>query len=95
MDGKSDERELAEFYRTRGGRGMVSDDHNAEARESAVREIIAEVVRTGGVEGLADLALELSITVARSVKQIAQDQDLPAADVLDLLFCSVISPTRR
>ena len=74
---------------------MVSDDHVAEAREAAVREIIAEVFRTGGVEVLADLALELSVTVARSVEQIAQDQDLPAADVLDLLFCPMISPTRR
>jgi hypothetical protein len=73
---------------------MVSDDHIAETREAAVREIVAEVVRIGGIEGLADLVLELSITVARSVEQIAQDQDLPALDVLDLLFCPVISPAR-
>ena len=65
---------------------MVSGDHISEAGEAAVREIIAEVVETGGVEGLADLALELSVRVARSVEQIAQDQDLPAADVLDLLL---------
>ena len=65
---------------------VLSDDHCAEAGETALREIVAGVLQTGGAEGIADLAIELASKLGEMVEQIAQDQSLPAVDVLDILF---------
>jgi hypothetical protein len=65
---------------------VISDDHNAEAGEAALRQIVAMVSQIGGDEALEDLAVELALKVADLVEQIASDQRLPAADVADILF---------
>jgi hypothetical protein len=38
---------------------VVSDDHNAEMGEAALREMVAGVGLIGGAEGLEELAVEL------------------------------------
>jgi hypothetical protein len=65
---------------------VVSDDHNAEAGEAALRGIIAGVAQTGGTEELADLAFELASKLADTVERIAQDRGLLALDLLDIMF---------
>jgi hypothetical protein len=65
---------------------VISDDHNAEAGEAALRQIVAMVSLIGGDEALEDLAVELALKVAELVEHIASDQHLPAADVADILF---------
>jgi chemotaxis response regulator CheB len=65
---------------------VISDDHNAEAGEAALRQIVAMVSQIGGPEALEDLAVELALKVAELVEHIASDQHLPAADVADILF---------
>jgi chemotaxis response regulator CheB len=65
---------------------VISDDHNAEAGEAALRQIVAMVSQIGGPEALEDLTVELALKVAELVEQIASDQHLPAADVADILF---------
>jgi len=65
---------------------VMSDDHNAENAQAALRAIIAWVVETSGTEGVADLASELASRLADMVKETAQDLGLLAADVLDILF---------
>jgi hypothetical protein len=65
---------------------VISDDHNAEAGEAALRQIVAMVSQIGGDEALEDLAVELALKVADLVEQIASDQRLPAADVAEILF---------
>ena len=65
---------------------VISDDHNAEAGEAALRQIVAMVSQIGGPEALEDLTVELALKVAELVEHIASDQRLPAADVADILF---------
>jgi hypothetical protein len=67
-------------------RALLSDDHNAEAGEAAVREIIAGVIQTGGTGALVDLTTELASKVAELVERAAGDRGLAAVDVVDLLF---------
>jgi hypothetical protein len=65
---------------------VISDDHNAEAGEAALRQIVAAVSEIGGPGALDDLTVELAFKVAELVEQIASDQRLPAVDVADILF---------
>jgi hypothetical protein len=65
---------------------VISDDHNAEAGEAALRRIVAAVSELGGPGALDDLTVELALKVAELVEQIASDQHLPALDVADILF---------
>jgi len=67
-------------------KAVLSDDHCAEAGAAALRGIVAGVLQTGGAEGVADLAIELASKLGEMVEQIAQEQSLPAVDVLDILF---------
>jgi len=65
---------------------VVSDDHNAEVGEAAVREIVAGVGLIGGSEGLEDLAVELAFKVAELVERVAAEQGVAAVDLADILF---------
>jgi hypothetical protein len=67
-------------------RALLSDDHSAEAGEAAVRKIIAEVVRVGGTDALADLTAELVSKLAEMVERAACTRGLAAVDVVDILF---------
>ena len=64
----------------------VSDDHNAEVGEAAARKIVADIVETGGVDALVELAVELAVRTAAAAEEIARVQRLPAVDIVDLLF---------
>ena len=65
---------------------VVSDDHNAEVGEAALREIVAGVGLIGGAEGLEDLAVELASKVAELVERIAAEQGVAAVDLAEILF---------
>jgi hypothetical protein len=65
---------------------VVSDDHNAEVGEAAVREIVAGVASVGGADALEGLAVELAMKVAELVERIATEEGLAAVDVADVLL---------
>ena len=65
---------------------FVSDDHNAEAGEAAVREIVADVVLFDGTQGVQDLAVELADKLAQLVEQMAHERGVLAVDLADSLF---------
>jgi hypothetical protein len=65
---------------------VVSDDHNAEVGEAALREIVAGVGLFGGARGLEDLAVELASKVAELVERISTEQGVAAVDLADILF---------
>jgi hypothetical protein len=65
---------------------VLSDDHNAEAGEAALREIMARVDLVEGSAGLRDLAVELTLKVAELTERIAVSERLAAVDVADILF---------
>jgi hypothetical protein len=65
---------------------VLSDDHNAQAGEAALREIMARVDLVEGSAGLRELAIELTLKVAELTQRIAAAERLAAADVADILF---------
>ncbi len=65
---------------------VVSDDHNADVREAAAREIVSGVGLISGTDGLEDLAVELALKVAELVERIATEEGLAAVDVTDVLL---------
>lgn len=65
---------------------VVSDDHNADVREAAAREIVSGVGLIGGTDGLEDLAVELALKIAELVERIATEEGLAAVDVTDVLL---------
>ena len=65
---------------------VLSDDHNAQAGEAALREIMARVDLVEGSAGLRDLAVELALKVAELTERIAVAERLAAVDLADILF---------
>ena len=65
---------------------VLSDDHCAEAGAAAPEGCRRGPADRLGAEGVADLAIELASKLGEMVEQIAQEQSLPAVDVLDILF---------
>ena len=65
---------------------VLSDDHNAEAGDAAVRKIIAHVASEQGEQGLQRLAFDLVLKLAELTERFAVDRRLTAADLADLLF---------
>ena len=70
----------------------MADDHDDEAWEAAVREMIAAVLQVGGTVALVDVAMELALKLAAAVEQIAQADGLAPSDVLHTMF--IESPDR-
>jgi hypothetical protein len=65
---------------------VLSDDHNAEVGEAALRELLAGVASNGGANRLTDLAVELALTVAGLVERIATAEGSAAVGLVDFLF---------
>jgi hypothetical protein len=65
---------------------VVSDDHNAEVGEAAVRAIVGDVASIGGTDGLEGLAVELGLKVAELVERVATEEGLAAVDIADVLL---------
>jgi hypothetical protein len=67
-------------------RAVLSDDHNYERGVAGAREVAEEVLRESGVDGLADVVVELSLKLASALERIAGDQGLAAVDLADVWF---------
>lgn len=67
-------------------RAVLSDDHNYERGVAAAQEVLAVVLAESGVDGLAEVAVELSLKLASAMERIAGDQGLAAVDLADVWF---------
>lgn len=67
-------------------RAVLSDDHNHERGVRGAHDVAAAVLAEGGVAGLADVAVELSLKLASALERIAADQGLAAVDLADVWF---------
>ena len=67
-------------------RAVLSDDHNYEQGVSAARGVAAAVLAEAGVDGLADVAVDLSLRLASAIERIAADQGVAAVDLADVWF---------
>ena len=65
---------------------VLSDDHNAQIGEAALRVIVARVAAVEGSEGLQSLAVDFALKLAELTERIATANQLAAVDLADLLF---------
>ena len=67
-------------------RAVLSDDHNQEQGVSAARGVAVAVLAEAGIDGLADVAVDLSLRLASALERIAADQGLAAVDLAEVWF---------
>ena len=65
---------------------VLSDDHNAQVGEAALRRIIARVAAVEGSEGLQRLTVDFALKLAELTERITTADQLAAVDLADLLF---------
>ena len=65
---------------------VLSDDHNAQVGEAALRGIVARVAAVEGTEGLQRLLVDFALKLAELTERIAAADRLAGIDLADLLF---------
>ena len=65
---------------------VLSDDHNAQVGEAALRRIVARVAVVEGTEGLQRLTVDFALKLAELTERIATADQLAAVDLADLPF---------
>jgi hypothetical protein len=65
---------------------VLSDDHNGQVGEAALRGIVARVAVVEGTEGLERLTVDFALKLAELTERIATTDQLAAVDLADLLF---------
>ena len=65
---------------------VLSDDHNAQVGEAALRGIVARVAAVEGSEGLQRLTVDFALKLAELTERMATAEQLAAIDLADLLF---------
>ena len=65
---------------------VLSDDHNGQVGEAALRGIVARVAAVEGTEGLQRLTVDFALKLAELTERIATAEQLAAVDLTDLLF---------
>ena len=65
---------------------VLSDDHNWQVGEAALRGIVASVAAVEGTEGLQRLTVDFALKLAELTERIATAEQLAAVDLADLLF---------
>ena len=67
-------------------KAVLANDHHVDRRPAAVRCVVTSVLAESGVDGLAEVAVELSLRLASAVERRAGDQGLAAEDLAEVWF---------
>jgi hypothetical protein len=67
-------------------RAALSDHNDQERGISAARSVAAAVLAEAGVDGVAEVAVDLSMRLASALERIAADQGLAAVDLAEVWF---------
>jgi hypothetical protein len=67
-------------------RAVLSDVHDQEHRAAAARSVAVAVLAEAGIDGMADVAVDLSLRCASALERIAADQGLAAVDLAEVWF---------
>ncbi|OLT05801.1 hypothetical protein BJF90_02310 [Pseudonocardia sp. CNS-004] len=67
-------------------RAVLSDVDDQEHRAAAARSVAVAALAETGVDGLADVAVDLSLRLASALERIAADQGLAAVDLAEVWF---------
>ena len=71
---------------------VESSDQVAAASDAAIREMVAGVASLGGTEGLTDLAADLTVGLAKLIKQMAANEGRAPVNVAHDLFYKLKRP---
>jgi hypothetical protein len=71
---------------------VESSDQVAAASDAAIREMVAGVASLGGTEGLTDLAADLTVGLAKLIKQMAANEGRASVNVAHDLFYKLKRP---
>jgi hypothetical protein len=71
---------------------VESSDQVAAASDAAIREMVAGVASLGGTEGLTDLAADLTVGLAKLIKQVAANEGRASVNVAHDLFYKLKRP---
>jgi hypothetical protein len=67
-------------------KAVLASDHDVEHGSAAVRGVVTTVLAESGVDGLAEVAVELSLRLASALERSAGDQGLAAVDLAEVWF---------
>jgi hypothetical protein len=67
-------------------RAALSDDNDQERGVSEACSVAAAVLAEAGVDGVAEVAVDLSMRLASALERIAADQGLAAVDLAEVWF---------
>jgi hypothetical protein len=67
-------------------KAVLANDHHVDRGSAAVRGVVTAVLAESGVDGLAEVAVELSLRLASAVERRAGDQGLAAVDLAEIWF---------
>ena len=67
-------------------KAVLANDRDIDRRLAAVRDVVTNVLAESGVDGLAEVAVELSLRLASAVERRAADQGLAAVDLAEVWF---------
>jgi hypothetical protein len=65
---------------------VLSDDHNRQRGITGPGDVADRVLAESGIDGLAQVAVELALKLAAALERIAGDQGLAAADLAEVWF---------
>ena len=67
-------------------KAALPNDQDVDRGPAAVRGVVAAVLAESGVDGLAEVAVELSLRLASALERRAGDQGLAAVDLAEVWF---------
>jgi hypothetical protein len=67
-------------------RAVLALDHDLEREAAAARDVVTTVLAESGVDGLAEVAVELSLKLASALERRAGDQGVAAVDLAEVWF---------
>ena len=65
---------------------VLANDHDIDRGLAAARGVVTTVLAEAGVDGLAEMAVELSLRLASAVERRAGDEGLAAVDLAEVWF---------
>ena len=77
---------LARYRAYESVRNVLASDHDDERGAAAARAVVTSVLAESGVDGLAQVAVELSLRLASAVERRAGDQGVAAVDLAEVWF---------
>ena len=67
-------------------KAVLASHHHVDRGPAAARGVVNTVLAESGVDGLAEVAVELSLRLASAVERRAGDQGLAAVDLAEVWF---------